>query len=282
MSFAIITPSYNKARYVRACIESIHTQAGVEIDHWVLDNCSNDGTVEILQDVLSRNPRQFKLLVEKDRGQASAINKGFSLAQGEIMGWLNADDLYLPNALSKVERYFRDHPEVDLVYGKMRIVDEDRNLIHLHTAHTPDLKQLKKQDYIPQPTSFWRRRVWEKIGPLDESLHWGLDWDFYLRAFATFQVAFLDEELAEAVYDKDMKTRTGGAARVRELQAVARRYDGWMNPTNLYCAYYLFLDRLFQPLLRQKGIGPALGPLIEKFHRATIIALYHLRFRSSV
>jgi glycosyltransferase involved in cell wall biosynthesis len=282
MSFAIITPSYNKARYVRACLDSIHTQEDVEVDHWVLDNCSTDGTVEILREELARNPGRFKLLVEPDTGQASAINKGFSLANGEILGWLNADDIYLPQTLRKVERYFREHPEVDLLYGKMRIVDEDRKLIHLHTAHRPDLRQLKKQDFIPQPTSFWRRRVWEQIGPLDESLHWGLDWDFYIRTFQKFQVAFLDDELAEAVYDKDMKTRTGGATRVRELQAVARRHDGWMNPTNLYCTYYLFLDRLIQPLLRQKTIGPMLSRAIEKFHRYTIIALYHLRFRSSV
>lgn len=279
MSFAIVTPSFNKAPYLRDSLRSVLTQKDVEIDYWALDNCSTDGSVEILRETEREYPNRFHALIEPDRGQADAINRGFGLAKGEIMAWLNADDIYLPDTLSKVDRFFREHPEIDLVYGRMRVVDENRKLILIHPAMPPDFATLKKVDFIPQPTSFWRRRVWDEVGPLDPSLHWAFDWDYYLRAFQKFQAGFLEEVLAEAVYGEDIKTRTGGVVRIREIQAVAMRYDGWMNVTNLYCGYRLMIDRLAQPLLRNQTAEPATRKLIEKIEKYSAGALRRLNIR---
>lgn len=282
MSFAIVTPSFNKARYLRRCLNSALSQQDVEIDYWALDNCSTDGSVEILRETQAKHPGKFHAIVEPDEGQASAINKGFSLAKGEIMCWLNADDFYLPQTLAKVDRFFRDHPEVDLLYGQMRVVDEDLRLIHIHAALPPDLSELKRIDFIPQPAAFWRRGVWEAVGPLDDSLNWGFDWDFFIRAFQKFRAEFIPEALAEGVWSEDVKTRAGGAARVRELSRIARRYDGWTNPTFIYCSYLLTLDWLAQPLLRRQATEPAVRKMLERSQRYTAGLLRRLRIRVTV
>jgi glycosyltransferase involved in cell wall biosynthesis len=282
MAFAIVTPSYNKARYLPNCLDSVLSQQGVEIDYWVLDNCSTDGTGEILRLAQERSPGKIKVIVEPDKGQAAAVNKGFTLAKGELMCWLNADDFYLPQTLMKVERLFRDHPEVGLIYGQMRVIDANLNLIHLHSAHPPDLKVLKTLDFIPQPAAFWRRSLWDAIGPLDEELNWGFDWDFFIRAFHLTRAEFIPKPLASAVWTQDIKTRTGGIPRVRELSGIARRYDNWSNPTYLYCCYLLMIDCLAQPLLRRRTTEMATRKILDNAHKYTAGALRRLHIQITV
>jgi glycosyltransferase involved in cell wall biosynthesis len=282
MSFAIVTPSYNKARYLPYCLQSVLSQQEVEMDYWVLDNCSTDGSAEILRQAQERYPGKVHALIEPDEGQAFAINKGFSLAKGEIMCWLNADDFYFPQTLMKVERFFRDHPEIDLLYGQIQVLDENLNLIHVHSASPPDLNELKKIDFIPQPAAFWRRSVWEAVGPLDDELNWGFDWDFFIRAFQRARAGFIPEPLAGAVWAQDIKTRTGGIPRVRELSRIARRYDDWTNPTFLYCCYLLMIYRLAQPLLRRRATEMATREMLDKLQKYTVGALRRLHIRVSV
>ena len=175
---AIVTPSFNLVKFIRETIDSILKQNYPELAYMVRDGGSADETIQILKSY--GNKLQWRS--EPDTGQANAINRGFREVTGDIMGYLNSDDTLLPGTLAYIAKAFRDDPKVDVVYGHRIFVDSHgfeigRCILPPHHAET-----LKWFDYIPQETLFWRRRVWEAIGPMDESFDFALDWDFVLRA----------------------------------------------------------------------------------------------------
>ena len=177
---AIVTPSYNHARYLRATIDSVLAQSYPNLAYIVEDGGSTDGTLELLESYGDK----IVWRSERDAGQGSAINRGFARIDGEIMAYLNSDDILLPGALAYVARTFLAEPAFDVIYGHRIIIDEDGAEIGRWVLPLHDKKTLKWADYIPQETMFWRRRVWEKAGPIDESFRYALDWDFALRAQA--------------------------------------------------------------------------------------------------
>jgi glycosyltransferase involved in cell wall biosynthesis len=179
-SFAIVTPSYNQAPYLRAAIDSVLAQGYPRLSYLVVDGNSSDGTLSIL----SGHGDAFEWLSEPDGGQADAINKGFAHIEGDVMGWLNSDDLLLPGTLAYVARFFAQHPEVDLVYGHRIYIDATGLETGRAVLPPHDRAALDYFDYIPQETLFWRRRVWAKVGPLDSAFEFALDWDFVLRSAA--------------------------------------------------------------------------------------------------
>jgi glycosyltransferase involved in cell wall biosynthesis len=272
MNFAIVTPSFNKAPYLRRCLDSVLGQNRPDVDFWLLDNCSTDGSAQIIEEYRRRHVGRLNVIVEKDKGQSSAINRGFSLARGEIMAWLNADDFYVPNTFSIVERFFLDHPDVDLVYGHARIYDGEFKQIGIFPVQPPNLKILLSYDYICQPTAFWRRRAWDAVGPIDESLNWGMDWEFFIRITKQFRTAKLDEVLAEVVMDGQHKTATGGIKKTRELARISRRHGGWWQPTNLFCQYVIALNWLTAPWAGR----PATQRFREKMYSYATTAFYRL------
>ena len=273
MSFAIVTPSFNKEKYLRRCLVSVLEQNHPDVSYWVLDNCSTDGSARILEETLRKYPGRVEVIVETDGGQSDAINRGFSLAKGEIMAWLNADDSYLPDTLSRVEEFFQKNPHVDLVYGKTRILTGNYSVVGSFPARTPDLHLLKSFDYISQPAAFWRRRVWESVGPLDVDLYWGMDWDFFLRACKQFRVAFLDQYLAEAVCDGDHKSAQRSSTLTKELALIGRRHDGFLNPTHLFCQFILLVNWFARPFLRHRATAPMTMRIIESLRSRSMTFL---------
>ena len=177
---AVVTPSYNHARYLRATIDSVLAQRYPNLTYLVEDGGSTDGTLQLLESYGD----QIAWRSERDTGQASAINRGFARAESEIMAYLNSDDTLLPGTLAYVAQTFLAKPNVDIIYGHRIFIDRDGAEIGRWVLPPHDRKTLKWADYIPQETMFWRRRVWEKVGPIDESFHYALDWDFALRAQA--------------------------------------------------------------------------------------------------
>jgi glycosyl transferase family 2 len=178
-SISIVTPSYNQAEFLPRTIESVLSQGYPELEYVVQDGGSTDGSYEVLE-------RYAKLLTgwrsESDRGQAAAVNRGFLDMSGEIMAWLNSDDLLLPGALATVGRYFSRHPDVDVVYGNRVLIDEwDAHVgSWVLPPHDDDVLALK--DFVPQETMFWRRRLWQRAGGhLDERYRLALDWELLLR-----------------------------------------------------------------------------------------------------
>ncbi len=191
---SIVTPSLNQAQFIRATIESVLGQGYSPLEYWVVDGGSTDGTLEILQGY----GEQLNWVSEPDEGQASAINKGWQLAQGEIIAYLNADDVYLPGAIDRVAEFFSAHPSVDIVYGDCDYVDDAGRFIQTYPTRVYDYVDLVGStiDYIPQPAVFLRRRVLESVGYLDERLSLAMDFDYWLRAGLLCAFAYLSARLA--------------------------------------------------------------------------------------
>jgi glycosyltransferase involved in cell wall biosynthesis len=180
LQIGIVTPSYNHAKYLGATIESVLAQNYPHLVFFVQDGASRDGTLEVLQTYGDR----LKWRSEPDAGQGNAINRGFADIDSDIMAYLNSDDTLLPGTLAYVARFFQNHPNVDVIYGHRVNIDRDSQEIGRCVLPPHDAEAIKWADYIPQETMFWRRRVWDKIGPIDEGFHFALDWDFILRAQA--------------------------------------------------------------------------------------------------
>lgn len=181
LSFAMVTPSFEHGAYISDTIRSVLSQQGVHLAYTVQDGGSRDGTVERLKSFGA----SLDWRSAPDGGQAEAINAGFDRVSGDIMGWLNSDDTLLPGTLAYVANYFENHPHADIVYGQRVYINSDGDEIGRCILPQHDPETLKWIPYIPQETMFWRRRVWEKVGPLATTYQYALDWDFILRAHGT-------------------------------------------------------------------------------------------------
>ena len=179
LSISLVTPSYGQAEFLERTLLSVLGQGYPWLHYRVQDGGSSDGSVSILEKYQDRLGGWESA---PDGGQAQAINRGFAHSQGEIMGWLNSDDLLLPGALNYVARYFLEHPQVDLVYGHRVLIDRRDQEIGRWLVPPGQDEILGWADLIPQETMFWRRSLWEKVGGrLDESFQFALDWDLLLR-----------------------------------------------------------------------------------------------------
>lgn len=176
---SIVTPSYMQASFIERTIDSVVSQRYPNLEYFVQDGGSTDGTREILE---RRASDLSGWVSQRDGGQTEAINLGFARTNGDIMAWLNSDDLLLPGALAYVADYFARHPEVDVIYGHRLLIDENDKQIGrwVMPAHSDSV--LSWADFVPQETLFWRRRIWDKAGArVDESFRFAMDWDLLLR-----------------------------------------------------------------------------------------------------
>ncbi|MEA5472263.1 glycosyltransferase family 2 protein, partial [Spirulina sp. 06S082] len=178
-SISLVTPSYNHAKFIDRTITSILEQNYPSLEYIIQDGASTDDTLKILDKYCSQT---IQIKSQADTGQANAINRGFSQTTGEIMAWLNSDDLLLPGTLFYIANYFHKHPDVDVVYGHRILINEQDEEIGRWVLPPHDNDVLLWADYIPQETLFWRRELWEKVGgSVDESFRFAMDWDLLLR-----------------------------------------------------------------------------------------------------
>ncbi|RJP84291.1 MAG: glycosyltransferase [Desulfobacteraceae bacterium] len=176
---SIVTPSYRQADFIERTIQSLFQQQYPRLEYIVQDGGSSDGTVDILK---KYEDQLVRWASEKDGGQSDALNTGFGYATGDIMAYLNSDDMLLPGVLHYVARYFAAHPEIDVVYGHRVLIDEYDQEIGRWVMPPHDDEVLSWADYIPQETMFWRRGIWEKAGGLiDKNFKFAMDWDLILR-----------------------------------------------------------------------------------------------------
>ena len=173
---SIITPSFNSARFLAETIKSVKNQTYPHIEHIVVDGGSDDGTLVILKQF-----PHLRWISEPDQGQSQAINKGFRMASGGIIGWLNSDDTYNPDTVRRAVDFLQQNPDIDLVYGDCQIIDENSLPIGLIKAKPFDRIKLLDVNLIPQPTIFMRRSVLTDSGGVDEQLHYCMDREFWLR-----------------------------------------------------------------------------------------------------
>lgn len=178
LSVSVVTPSYNQGRFLDRTIRSVLSQKiPGRMEYFVMDGGSTDESVEVIQ----RYSASLEWLSERDRGQADAVNKGLARATGDVIGWLNSDDIYYPNAIQTACDYLERHPDVDAVYGEGNHIDEDDRIIEPYPLEDWDSARLKDYCFLCQPAVFFRRRLVERFGPLNVDLRYTLDYEYWLR-----------------------------------------------------------------------------------------------------
>lgn len=222
---SIVTPSFEQGRFLGRTIASVLSQGYPTLEYVVQDGGSQDETIDVLRRFEQSLTRWAS---ESDDGQADAINRGFAGTTGEVMGWLNSDDLLLPGALRYVGRYFAAHPDVDVVYGHRLMIDESDRQIGAWIMPPHDDLALTLADYVPQETLFWRRRAWEAAGGwVDPSFGYAIDWDLLLRLREAGAKMFRLPRFLGAFRIHDaQKTTAADAVGVAECERLRRRVHG--------------------------------------------------------
>jgi len=227
-TISLVTPSLNQGNFLRATIESVLAQEVPGLDLFVQDGGSTDGTLAILRSYEGR----VTFVSEKDRGQADAINRGLRRARGEVLGYLNSDDVLRPGALVAVGEAFAAHPEVLFVWGRAAYLDAEGRTVSPYLVREDALAGLADSCFIAQPAAFFRRKVWEEVGEFDETLHHTMDYDYWLRIAARYGPScglFLDRELAGARLHEDAKTVAGWDRALDEIMDLVKRRTGYVS-----------------------------------------------------
>jgi glycosyltransferase involved in cell wall biosynthesis len=198
---SIVTPSFNQQRFIGEALASVQLQNYANCEHLVIDGRSTDNTVDLLRN-LTEGKEQSKVvwISEQDSGQSEALNKGFRLANGEFIGWLNSDDRYRPGCFEHIVQAFADNPEVDILYGDYLIVDESGKVLQIRREieFSAFILRYHRVLYIPTTATFFRRRVFEEQNWLDEKLKYAMDLDFFIRLSASgYRFKHIPELLAD-------------------------------------------------------------------------------------
>ena len=249
---SIVTPSLNQARYLREAIESVRAQAYAPIEHIVVDGGSTDGTLDVLSEF-----DDVRSLSEPDRGQSHALNKGFGLARGEILGWLNADDVYEPHAVVEACTALDG---VGLVYADVTRVDDDGvNPRRIRSRPTWDLwTELNEGNGVYSPAVFFTREAFEAVGGVDESLHLAMDYDLWLRIGSRFGARHVDAIWAvQRIHDEAKSVRFYEDFWPERI-AVSRRHGGRL-VSPLLIRRYLRSRRAQHVAIRTVAAGYALA-----------------------
>jgi len=231
---SIITPSFNQARYLEQTLRSVLEQDYPNIEYWVIDGGSTDGSVDIIQRYA---PRLAGWVSEKDSGQAEAVNKGFARASGDYIAWLNSDDLYYPGALAEAVRALEANPAAPFVFSDVESIDETGTAFNRMRYGSWGLADLMRFRIIGQPGVFMRRSVLLKAGFLDTSYQYILDHHLWLRLAALGAPCYVHGALWAAARVHPDAKNTAQAAGFR--------------PEALRLADWLLKDPRFQPLTRQ-------------------------------
>lgn len=226
---SLVTPSLNQSRYLEQTIKSVISQRYPNIQYCIVDGGSTDGTFEIIKRY--KHEIDF-VIIEADSGPAQAINRGLSRCNGEILGWLNADDTLLPGALFAISDYFRDNPNIEWASGKAKQVDENGMAAAKNAEVEPTGEMtlegalLREKTFrIPQPATFWRRSVTEKVGLLDERYNKCMDFEFWCRLLSEgMELGKIDKMLATQRLHGVSKRNAHTSEHARAMLEVERQY----------------------------------------------------------
>ena len=236
---SVITPSFNQGYFIRETIESVLKQDYPNLEHIVMDGGSTDGTLQILQEFSQSDPR-FRFVSEHDRGQSHAINKGLAMARGEIIGWLNSDDTYQPDAIRKAVDAFNQQPGWAVVHGKCLVIDEKSQVISALHVTPVNFQKLFDGCFICQPAAFIRKSVFQEMGGVDESLNFCMDYDLWIRISKQHTFGYLDEYLASARRHPTSKSvaQWGSVGIPEVLNTIEKHYGRLSQMWAAFAPYY--------------------------------------------
>lgn len=250
---SIVTPSYNQGRFLRRTVDSVLKQTYPHIEYRVVDGGSTDESIEILKSYGNR----FPWASEPDRGQTDAINKGFRDSRGEIRGYLNSDDVLLPEAVEKVVDHFLRNPACDLLYGRATYIDEKDEEIGFYNTADYSFARLMHDCCICQPAAFWRTQIATQIGPLNDQLRYVMDFDYWIRiARAGGRIEHIHDVLASSRVYPQTKTKSARRDIYREILEVTRRGGGYTDHNYFIGLWHYLCYEQERGLARRLGRFP--------------------------
>ena len=241
---SIVTPSFNQAPYLEATIQSVLGQGYPRLEYIIIDGGSTDGSLEIIRRYARRLAHWSS---EPDSGQTEAINKGFARAKGNVLAWLNSDDLYLPGAVREAVEFLEKYPEIGLVYGDADFVNDAGEVVGRFPARQTSSARLRRgYVHIPQQASFFRASLWRLVGPLDPTFYFAMDYDLWVRIAALSPIVYHPRTWAGFRLHRDAKTLAAADQCWPEMLRVHRR-EGGRRLSILYAKY--LVRRLVEPLM---------------------------------
>ncbi len=270
---SIITPSFNQGNFIRATIESVLAQTYANIEYILIDGGSTDDTMAVVGEY---HDRIDVIVHERDHGQSDAINKGFRLATGDLVGWINSDDLLYPDCVERIVALYRTHADGAIFYGAYSDwIDRDGQLTGFRHLPIPNRAYLLNQraDFVQQG-SFYATRYVRAVGYLDETIHYCMDLDLWLKLLTKGPI-YCDNGPAMAAFRRweATKTSTGGGRFLRDIRQTLRRHGASsFAPTVINTQYGALRESLRQtPFFR---ILKGLRPLVNKSHAYRPLSVY--------
>jgi len=281
----VVTPSFNQAAYIEATILSVLGQRYPNLEYFVYDGGSTDGSVEIIKRYA---PELAGWVSQKDEGQSDAINRAFERSTGDILCWLNSDDLHWPHTLREVARSLAGRIDQPIVISGGCIIfheNENRGGILAPAPHDPE--RLKRCDYVVQPSTFWTRAAWNQVGKLDQSQHYAFDWDWFLRAVPICRFETVPAILSSYRIHSQHKSSGGENKRRLEIEGVlgrmgqvehlalyrwlARREDLWPSLSR-----FGHLRRSGFPVFAALGFAPRLWTVAARHRMDDVVDAFNM------
>ncbi|MDD2225314.1 MAG: glycosyltransferase family 2 protein [Candidatus Shapirobacteria bacterium] len=228
MKISITIPTYNCGKYIRRALDSILVQQSYfDKEIIVVDGSSNDDTIEILKSYGDK----IRWISEKDNGQAHAINKGFKMSSGDVIGWLNADDYYEPDIFEQISREFIENDKLVLLYGNCRSIDEKDGEIKINIPqkNINYNKLIQNGNYIYQPASFYKKEAVVETDYLDDSLNYWMEYDLFIKLLKFGESKYVSKILANFTIREDQKSNKKNILEMdKELFEISKKYGGSM------------------------------------------------------
>ncbi|MFH1457249.1 MAG: glycosyltransferase family 2 protein [Patescibacteria group bacterium] len=256
MKISIVTPSFNQGKYIDQTIKSVlHQRGDFELEYIIIDGKSTDNTLDIIKKHANRDNR-LKWISEPDTGQSEAINKGLRIATGEIIGWLNSDDIYQPGCLKLVVEKFREKQEINWITGYCNIINEKNEVIRKFITKYKNIwlkyyyfNNLLILNFISQPATFWRKKIVSDVGYLSEHQHLSMDYEYWLKIGCKNLLHVIPSYLADFRVSQDNKSSMNFKKQLKEEYQIANnfiknkwwlRYFHWIH-FNLIIFIYNFI-----------------------------------------
>lgn len=281
----VVTPSYNQASYLEATMLSVLGQRYPNLEYFVYDGGSTDGSPAII----SRYESELAGWVSKrDEGQSDAINRAFEHSTGDILCWLNSDDLHWAHTLREVASCLAGRIDQPIIISGGCVIfyeRENRGGIVKPDIHDPE--RLKRCDYLVQPSTFWTRAAWQQVGKLDQSLHYAFDWDWFLRALPVCRFETVPAILSSYRIHAQHKSSGGSDKRRTEIEGVLARtgqtwhlalYRSLAQREELWPALSRFghLRRAGFPVYAALGFTPRLWSLAARHRMDDVIDAFNM------